>query len=96
MNKPYLNVIVEDLADIELNNIYYYNLKFSVKNAIEVDSTIKLYINNLPISPYLGRCNLEMSDERYRERIYRKNRHSGYRIMYYISEKTVQFMCLTL
>ena len=39
-------------------------------------------------SPYIGRYIPEIEDKRFRELIYKKTRHSIYRIMYYISEKS--------
>ena len=45
-----MNVIVEDSANIAMDNIYYYNLKYSLKNALETDNNIRLKINNWSIS----------------------------------------------
>ena len=81
-----MGVQVEDLAKQELIDIYYYNYQYSLKNAIETNENILNHIDMLEDSPYIGRCIPEMSDKRFREIIYRKTRHSGYRIMYYISE----------
>ena len=83
-----MNVQVEDLAQQELIDIYYYNYQYSLKNAAETNENILRNIDMLEFSPYIGRYIPEMSDKRFREIIYRRNRHSGYRIMYYISEKT--------
>lgn len=80
-----MKVIVENLAKENILNIFSYNLKYSLRNAIETNKDIQMYINDLADSPYLGRYIPEMSDKRFREIIYRKSRHSGYRIMYYIS-----------
>lgn len=83
-----MRVLVEDLAKQQLIDIYYYNYQYSLKNAIETNKNIMAHIDNLEDSPYIGRYIPEMSDKRFREIIYRKTRHSGYRIMYYISEKS--------
>lgn len=83
-----MKVQVEKLAQQELVDIYYYNYQFSLKNAIETNSNIRLLIHNLESSPYIGRYIPEMSDKRFREIIYIGTRHSGYRIMYYISGKS--------
>lgn len=83
-----MQVLVEDLAKQQLIDIYYYNYQYSLKNAIETNKNIMVHIDNLVDSPYIGRYIPEMSDKRFREIIYRRTRHSGYRIMYYISEKS--------
>lgn len=83
-----MKVIVENLANQSMDNILYYNLRYSLKNAIETDNNIRLYINDLADSPYIGRYIPEMLDMRFREIIYRRTRKAGYRIMYYISEKS--------
>ena len=82
-----MKVQVEDLAKQQLIDIYYYNYNYSIKNAIETNENILEHIDMLEYSPYIGRYIQEMSDERFREIIYRKTRNSTYRIMYYISEK---------
>ena len=83
-----MKIRVEELAQQELIDIYYYNYQYSLKNAIETNKNILSYIDMLEDSPYIGRYIPEMSDNRFREIIYKRTRHSGYRIMYYISEKT--------
>lgn len=83
-----MKIIVEDLARKCLDDIFYYNSQYSLKNSIETDICISQHIHSLKDSPYIGRYIPEMSDKRFREIIYRKTRHSGYRIMYYISEKS--------
>lgn len=67
-----MNVIVEDLAKKCIDNIFYYNMQYSLKNAIETDENISKYIYSLENSPYLGRYISEISDKRFRELIYRK------------------------
>ena len=83
-----MKVVVDDLAKQSLINIYYYNYQYSLKNSIETNRNILSRIHNLESSPYIGRYIPEMSDKRFREIIYKSSRHSGYRIMYYISENT--------
>ena len=82
-----MKVIVENSARDCLDNIFYYNSKYSIKNAIETDINIMQYREDLEDSPYIGRYIPEMTDKRFRELIYKKTKQSGYRIMYYISEK---------
>jgi plasmid stabilization system protein ParE len=82
-----MKVLVENLAKQQLVDIYYYNYQYSLKNAIETNRNIMERIDSLEDSPYIGRYISEMLDNRFREIIYRKTRHSEYRIMYYISEK---------
>lgn len=82
-----MHVIVEDSARNNLEDIYYYNFQYSLKNAIETDINIYKLIESLTDSPYIGRYIPEISDKHFRELIYRKTKHSGYRIIYYISEE---------
>lgn len=82
-----MHIIVEDSARNNLEDIYYYNFQYSLKNAIETDLNIYEQIESLADSPYIGRYIPEISDKHFRELIYRKTKHSVYRIMYYISEK---------
>lgn len=83
-----MKVIVENSAKKCLDDIFYYNMKYSSKNAIETDITITQYMQDLEKYPYMGRYIPEFPDKHFREIIYRRNRHSGYRIMYYISEES--------
>lgn len=83
-----MKIVVDDLAKQSLIDIYYYNYQYSLKNAIETNRNILFCIHDLEDSPYIGRYIPEMSDKRFREIIYKSSRHSGYRIMYYISENT--------
>ncbi len=79
-------VLVGDLARESLEDLYYYNAQYSFKNANEIDIGINQRIHSLESAPYIGRYIPEISDKHFREIIYRKTRHSEYRIMYYISE----------
>ena len=83
-----MKIQVDDLAKQSLIDIYYYNYQYSLRTAIETNRNILFRIHDLEDSPYIGRYIPEMSDKRFREIIYKSSRHSGYRIMYYISEKT--------
>lgn len=83
-----MNVIVEDMARECLDNIFYYNIQFSYENAIEIDSDILDYIDYLEHSSYIGQYVSEISDKHFRELLYRKSKHTAYKIIYYISEKT--------
>ena len=91
-----MKVLVEDLAKQQLIDIYYYNYQYSLKNAIETNKNIIEKIDSLEKSPYIGRYIPEISDKRFREIIYRKTRYSGYRIMYYISEKNNTIYILSI
>ena len=83
-----MNVIIENTARISMDNIYYYNLRYSLKNALDIDNNIRLCINNLSNFPYSGRYVAEIPDNNFREIIYKKAKHSCYRIIYYISDIT--------
>lgn len=91
-----MKVLVENLAKQQLIDIYYYNYQYSLKNAIETNKNIIERIDSLEYSPYIGRYIPEMSDKRFREIIYKKTMHSGYRIMYYISEKSNTIYVLSI
>ncbi len=80
-------VIIEDFAKKCLDEIYYYNARYSLSKAIGIDSEITGHIQKLCSIYFLGRIIPEMSDYRFREILYKKSRHSVYRIMYFISEK---------
>lgn len=82
-----MKVQVEVLAKKQLIDIYYYNYQYSLNNALETNRNIGLCIHNLEKTPYIGRYVPKVSSKRFREIIYRKTRYTGYRIMYYISEK---------
>ena len=83
-----MKVIVEDSANKTMDSIYYYNMRYSFKNALETDNHIRLNINNLADFPYTGRYVPEIMDKHFREVIYKKTRQSCYRIIYYISDIT--------
>ena len=83
-----MKIIIEDMAHNSIDRIFDYLFNYSIKNAIETIEEIYSHIDYLENSPYIGRYIPEMSDKRFREIIYRKTRHTGYRIMYYISEKS--------
>lgn len=79
-----MKIIIENLAKKGLDDIFHYNLQYSLKNAISTDFAITEHIKSLADTPYIGRYIPEISDKHFREIIYRKNRKSGYWIMYYI------------
>lgn len=81
-----MNVIVENSANLSMDNIFYYNLRYSLKNAIKTDENIRFHINALAEFLYIGRYVPEIADKHFREIIYKKSKQSCYRIIYYISE----------
>lgn len=87
-----MRVIVEDLARENILEIFTYNSRYSIRNAIEINTNILAYINELREFPFIGRYIPELQDQHFREIIYRKGQHSGYRIMYYISENDVIYV----
>lgn len=91
-----MKIQVEDLARQQLLEIYYYNSQYSLNNAFEINSNIRLWIHNLEDSPYIGRYIPEVKDKRFREIIYKKTRHSAYRIIYYISKKSSTIYILSI
>lgn len=82
-----MEIQIEDLARKEILGIYYFYCFFSRRKAIETVRSIHSNIHRLKVFSYTGRQIPEMSDSRFREILYKKSRHSVYRIMYFISEK---------
>lgn len=83
-----MNVIVDDIARECLDNIYYYNVQFSYENAVEIEMNILDHISYLEHFSYIGQYIPEIEDKHFRTLLYKKNKHTAYRIIYYISEKT--------
>ncbi len=81
-----MKIIIENLAKKGLDDIFCYNIQYSIENAINTDYAITEYIKTLITSPYIGRCIPEMKNNHFREIIYQKNPKSSYRIMYYIHD----------
>lgn len=81
-----MKVIVEDSAKENILKIFSYNSRYSIKNAIETNMAIQMYMNDLVHSPFIGRYIKEIPNKSFREIIYKKTKHSCYRIIYYISE----------
>ncbi len=81
-----MKVIVDDSAKENILNIFSYNLRYSIKNAIETNVDVQMHINHLADFPYTGRYVPEIKDKHFREIIYKKTRQSCYRIIYYTSE----------
>ena len=79
-----MKVIVENLAKICLDDIFQYNIQYSLKNALETDIGISQCFYDLSSSPYIGKNISKIPDKHFRKFIYNKLRNS-YRIIYYIS-----------
>ena len=82
-----MKIILEDSAKNCLDDIYYYNYLFSLRNAKETDRDIRLFVQILETWPYLGRFISKISNKNFRELIRAQNKRS-YRIIYFISETT--------
>lgn len=48
-----MKVIIENSANNSINDIFYYNILYSIRNAINVDTNIKICINELETFPYI-------------------------------------------
>lgn len=72
-----MKVILSNEAKQDMNSIFEYIARDSLKYAIETDANIRLSIHKLEDSPYLGRYVQEFSDKHYRELLYK-----NYRIFY--------------
>lgn len=81
-----MKIVIDDLAKQTLINVYYFNFKYSPRNAIEFSKRILSKIHALETFPYIGKPITELSNNNFRELIFRKNKHSTYRIIYYISK----------
>lgn len=79
-----MKIIIENSAKKSLDDIFYYNMQYSLKNAIYIDYSITQQIKKLAENPYIGRYIPEIQDKHFREIIYRNSRKNIYRIMYYI------------
>jgi len=77
-----MKVILSTEAKQDIDDIFEYISRNSIRYAIETTRNIRLCIHNLEISPYLGRYVPELSDKLYRELLYK-----SYRIIYSIYEE---------
>ena len=85
-----MQIIISDNARSAITNIYDYSYSISSNYASRIVNQIYDAIYNLQDSPYIGRYVPELSDKHFRELICEK-----YRIIYYISEKIIQFLYYT-
>lgn len=76
-----MKVVISNEAKKDINNIFDYITKNSLKYAIETTKNIRSNIHDLELSPYLGRYVPELSDNHLLELIYK-----SYRIVYEIFE----------
>ncbi len=83
-----MNVIIDDTAKKCFDEIYYYNIQFSYESAEKIENKILEHISYLEHSSYIGKYVPEIEDKHFRELLYKKNKHTAYRIIYYISEMT--------
>lgn len=83
-----MKVIIDNQARQNIYDIFSYNSKYSLKNAIQINKGIQTCINTLTSFPFIGRVIPEIYDKHFREVIYKNSRNSGYRIMYFISHKS--------
>lgn len=77
-----MQVIVTTKAKSNLLEVFNYNVKISLKYAIETDKKIRSSIDKLQNFPYIGRYVPEIPNKYYRERVC-----ENYRIIYIVSEK---------
>lgn len=79
-----MKVILSNEAREDLNNIFHYISRYSLKHAIDNDENIILMIHKLEYAPYLGRyVQVNNDSKKLREIIYKK-----YRIVYEVIEKS--------
>lgn len=76
-----MKVILSNEAKEDMNHIFNFILKDSLKYAIRTDVNIRLYIHKLEHYPYIGRYVSELCDKSFRELIYK-----NYRIVYQVSK----------
>lgn len=77
-----MQIILSNEAQKDLNKIFEYISKDSLKYAIETDKNIRLSIHRLENLPYLGRVVPEILNKQYRELLYK-----SYRIVYSVFEE---------
>lgn len=77
-----MQIILSNEAQKDLNKIFEYISKDSLKHAIETDKNIRLSIHRLENLPYLGRVIPEILNKQYRELLYK-----SYRIVYSVFEE---------
>lgn len=77
-----MQIILSNEAQKDLNKIFEYISKDSLKYAIEIDKNIRLSIHRLENLPYLGRVVPEILNKQYRELLYK-----SYRIVYSVFEE---------
>ena len=77
-----MKILMSNRAHNDIDSIYSYISKRSIKYANETSKNLYSYIYSLEYSPYLGRYVPELfPNKRYRELLYK-----SYRIVYSISE----------
>lgn len=81
-----MKIIIENSAHNSIESIFEHFLKYSTKKAIQTTENLYSYLYFLETSPYIGKIITELSNNNFRELIFRKNKHSTYRIIYYISK----------
>ena len=81
-----MNIIIDDMAKKCLDDIFYYNVQFSYENAIEIENNIFRKISNLKNSSYVGQYVPEIKEMHFRELLYKKSKHTSYRIVYCVFE----------
>ena len=83
-----MKVILSKEAKSDMDNIYKYIARESIKYAIENDKAIRTTIHKLEFYPYSGRYIPEFSNKKYRELIF-----NHYRIFYEVIEENYSFCC---
>ena len=76
------------MAHKSIDDIFEYLCNYSIYNALQTINLIYNYIYSLADSPYIGRLTQPFNKKKIREFIFRKNKNSSYKIIYYISETT--------
>ena len=77
-----MKVILSKEAKSDMDNIYKYIARNSIKYAIENDKAIRTTIHKLEFYPYCGRYIPEFLNKKYRELIFKH-----YRIFYEVIEE---------
>ena len=67
-----MKIVIDDLAKQTLINVYYFNFKYSPRNAIEFNKRILSRIHALETFPYIGKPITELSNNNVRELIFRQ------------------------
>ena len=90
-----MKLIIQDTAHKSIDSIFEYLANYSVTNAISTIEGIYKSINTIQLLPNIGKAIHKISNQNFKELIYKQKRTS-YRIIYFISYKTKTIYILSI